>query len=271
MTTLFPNQQQRKRWKTILLPTEHGTWGFWLEASLLGWLVVPTSLGLLLVLAGLCVLLLHQPWRITLQAIMRKQSTPRTQLAQRFLVLLSLIALCLVLMVGFGHRSFSFLLPAVFAIPITIVQQMFELQHQGRHWIAEVCGAVLFGALASCIAIVGGWDVGVSLVLWGIFAIRAIPSVFYARDRIHINHGKAPQTKLTLLMHGIGVIAAFTLSRLERTPWLVIVGASLLFARAAYGLLIDGKPIKASRLGISEMFVGGVYSLLAVLGYMTLS
>lgn len=83
--------------KSVAVPAEHGGWGFLSEPLLLGVLIAPSLPGIGLVLMMAAAFLLHQPLKIVVKDRRKGRVYERTRLAQRFLVIYSVIGVA-----GFG-------------------------------------------------------------------------------------------------------------------------------------------------------------------------
>lgn len=254
--------------RSIALPTEHGAWGFLLEPMLLGMLMAPTLAGLLLACAMFAAFLIHQPLKIATKATVKGRGTPRSRIAWRFAIGYGLTALVLLAIV-FLTNPLDFAVPLILALPLVIVQQVFDARNKSRSLIPELAGSLALGAIAPAIVILGGWAIGAALVLWALLALRTVTSILFVRGKLRLEHGKDFSKQAIIIVHlaaiGIAVVVALAL----QTAWLAVIGMLILATRAYLGLR-QPEQIKPKVVGFREMGYGILYTLLIVVGYLLL-
>jgi len=242
--------------RTIALPSEHGVWGFWLEPALLGLLLAPSWTGLALTGAALAALLAQHPISLWLADRRRGVWYPRTRLAGAFgLAYAGSAAALLAVAVSLADTS-VWLTPLLFAAPLALAQLTFDIQHQSRRLLPELAGACALGALASSIALAGGWPADLAWALWGLLAARTIPAIFYVRARLRLERGESPNILPTWLSHLGALAAALIFIASGLAPWLSLVAFAILLARAALGTSRWRKPAKAKAIGFRELGFG---------------
>lgn len=257
----------RLRLRSIALPTEHGVWGFWLEPTLLGLLLVPHWAGLALAGAALAALLAQHPVSLWLADRRRGVRYPRTRLAGAWGLAYSSAALVPLVVVLALTDTRAWLVPLLVAAPLALVQLTFDVRHQGRHLLAELSGACALGGLASSIALAGTWPTAAAWALWGLLAARTLPSILYVRARLRLERNEATPTLPVWLAH-IGALAlALALAAAGLAPWLSLVAFALLLARAGLGLSAWRKPVKATVIGFRELGFGLLTVFVLVAGY----
>ncbi len=253
--------------KTIALPAQHGGWGFWLEPTLAGLLLAWSLPGLALGIAGLMVLLLHQPLRIYLKDIRKGKRYERTIVAERFVLIYGAILLLTMMVTILNAPNLAFLLPPFLALPLVAIQLHYELKNQGRELIPELAGAVLFGAIAPSIVLLAGWEWGAALALWAALVARSVPSIVYVRARLRLEHGKTMSALPALSAHGLALVLLIILVMLHQLPVASLVAMALLITRCAYGLSRFRQHSPAKIIGFQEIALGIAYIVLLVLGY----
>ncbi len=253
--------------RAVALPTEHGIWGFWLEPSLLGLLLVPSFSGLWLVITVLGALLAQQPFSLVLADRRRGKYYPRTKLASRFLLAYGLLALLSLLVALWLADSAYFLLPLLFALPLALVQVVYDARNQGRKLLPELTGATALGALASSLALAGGWSLLPALSLWLVLAARTIPSILYVRARLRLSRGEQQSRIPSLLASLLAFVLVLILVVTKQLPILVLFAFALLLIRAALGLSSFRRPIEAKIIGFAELAFGLLLVLSFVIGY----
>ncbi|MFW5691425.1 MAG: YwiC-like family protein [Chloroflexota bacterium] len=251
--------------RSIALPAEHGSWGFWLEAVLLGLLLAPTFNGVLFSLAALALMLLHQPLKIALKDVIKKRQSPRRAAAVQFAALYGLVGGVLLLIVLIQSPALL-LVPLALAGALIGVQIIYDLRGRSRHMVAELCGSVALGSIAAAVAIIGSRALPFALGLWLALALRTITSVVYARSKLRLERGK-PHTPITAgWWHLAAGLTAAVLAWADALPWTVLIGVILLSVRTLHGLYRP-EGIKPKVVGIREMVIGVGYALLVALGY----
>lgn len=254
------------RWKSVALPAEHGGWGFLLEPIALGLLVAPSFAGVLLGLAALGAFLMRQPLKVALIDRRRGKYYARTRLAERFALLYGgLAALCM--LAAIGSVGFGVVLPLILAAPLGMIQLVYDARSDSRNWLPELAGAVALAAVASSIALAGGWTRAPIAVLWAIQAARDIPSVLYVRARLRLEHGKAVPSVPTLAAHGAALAASGGLYVAGFVPLLTVIAAGVLFVRAAYGLSKYHRPTMPKVIGLQELGYGTMMVVMTAVGY----
>ncbi|MBS3933023.1 MAG: YwiC-like family protein [Truepera sp.] len=257
----------RPQLRSIALPSEHGVWGFWLEPSLLGLLLAPSWAGLALVGAALAALLAQHPLSLWLADRRRGAWYPRTRYAAAFAGAYSgVAALLLVATISLAANA-AWLTPLLFAVPLALVQLAFDAQHQSRRLLPELAGAGALGALASSIALAGGWPADLAWALWGLLAARSLPAILYVRTRLRLERGEDPNILPTWLSHLGALAAALIFITAELAPWLSLVAFTLLLARAGLGTSRGRKPAKAKAIGFRELGFGLVTVAILAAGY----
>src|SRR6266545_219450 len=153
------------RIRPIALPAEHGGWGLLFEPIVLGLLLAPSVAGLCLSLSAVGAFLMRHPFKLAVGDWRRTRRSSRTALAVRFAILYFVIA-ALGLSVAIKTGGAAFLLPLLFAAPIVIGQLYYDSMGRSRALIAELGGSISIGAVATAIAIAGGWPSPAAFGLW---------------------------------------------------------------------------------------------------------
>lgn len=249
--------------KSVAIPAEHGGWGFLLEPILLGLVLAPSMAGIGVCIAALAVFLLHQPIKIAVKDQMRGRIYARTQLARRFVVIYSVIALAGFLL-ALATATGNFWLPVLAVAPLALIQLFFEFRNEGRSAVAELFGALVLAAIAPAIILAVNGEMSVAFVAWLLMVLRAVPSILYVRTRLRLARGKATDTPVPLIAHGVGVVISVILVLSNLAGAVVLVGTGGLLARAVHGLLI-AKPVPAKIVGIQELVFGILFTVICIL------
>jgi hypothetical protein len=250
--------------KTIAVPNEHGAWGFWLEASLLGLIVAPSPAGFWLALTALLVIFVRHPLKLALSDWTRGKRYPRTRHA---VVIAAVYALATSLTALLAHSSAerAFWLPLLLAAPLALVQLERDARNKGRDLSAELCGALAFDALAGSIALAGGASLETALGLWAALALRTAPSILYVRAKLRLVRNESVNLSSVAVAHMVALVIAIILCTARVTPWTLVIGGVALTARAFWALRRSGLK-KASLVGALEIVVGIGFAVLVGFG-----
>ena len=254
------------RIRPIALPVEHGGWGLLFEPIVLGLLLVPSLAGLLLAVGAMGAFLARHPFKLAVGDWRRGRRIPRTALAERFAVLYICVA-TLGLAVAIKTAGADLLLALLFAAPFTIVQLFYDSLGRSRALIAELAGSISIGAVATAIAIAGGWPRPAAFGLWVILAARTIPTVLYLRARLRILHRKSASPRVVIIVHLLAILIVFGLARARVVPFLAVAALVILLLRAVIGFSKSGKRMTAKKLGLRELAFGAMTVFAVVLGH----
>ena len=254
------------RIRPVALPAEHGGWGLLCEPIVLGLLLAPSLAGLFLSVAAVGAFLARHPFKLAVYDWRRGRRTPRTALAERFAMLYVCVAtLGLVLAIKSG--GVGFLLPLLFAAPIAIIQLLYDSVGRSRTLPAELAGSISIGAVATAIAIAGGWPRPMAFGLWVILAARTVPTILYLRARLRHLHRKPASPRVVIIVHLLASLMVFGLALAGVVPFLAVAALVILLLRAAIGFSESGKPVTAKKLGLRELGFGAMTVLAVVLGH----
>lgn len=243
-------------YRRIIMPPEHGSWGFVLEPILLGLAVAPTRAGALLTVGTLGAFLMRWPFKVWLTSRAQRRAR-RAQMAGRVVAgfgLLAAFGFVGAILLG-GWRP---LWPLVAALPFGIVFAAHDLDNDSRSWRAELSGTAAFALVAPALALAGDWSLGLAFALWPLLLLRSWPSIAYVRERIKLEKGRAFRPKPILLLHLLALLTAAAITAITPfSPLMVLIYLALLL-RAAWGL----SPYRRSRaikaVGISELIWGAL-------------
>ncbi|MFN8531808.1 MAG: YwiC-like family protein [Anaerolineae bacterium] len=250
--------------KSVAIPAEHGGWGFLIEPLLLGLLIAPSLAGVGIGIAATAVFLLHQPVKIVVKDRRKGRLYERTRLAQRFLVLYSGIAAAALAVSLISASDAVWLIPLLMALPFAGVQLLFEFRSEGRSLISELFGALALAATAPAILLASHDGAIAAAVAWGLMALRTLPAILYVRTRLRLIHGKAANRAVSLMFHVAALVIAIPLWASGMTTPLILLGLTVLLARAIYGLWVS-RPVAAKTVGFQEVFFGLFYAIVCAL------
>ncbi len=259
--------QPKVNLKNIALPASHGGWGFLIEPMLLGLWLAPSLAGFWLSVAALGAFLAQQPLKLAITDRRKRRRYPRTIWAERISLLylgITVVAFSFALL---GTASMLLLLPIAMATPLALVQLYYDARNRGRELTPELFGAGALGAVASAVALAGGWAVWPALALWGIVLARTVGSIIYVRARLRLERGAPFASNPVWLAHGAAIVAVAAMAAAAVAPWLSVLAMVILLARAVTGLSSWRRAVKPKIVGFQEMGYGLLTVALTVVGF----
>ena len=256
MAVIEQRPRKSKLTRRILLPPEHGSWGFTLEPILLGLFIAPTATGFALAVGMFFAFLLR--WPLKLAITQRKRRRERAQVAARVALFYGICA-AIGLTTAVALGGWQPVLPLLLALPFAVAFLYFDFRNQSRSWQAELAGPATFAFTASGIALAGGMGWLPSLTLWLLLMARAWPSVLYVRARILLEKGKEwrlPDPLNSLNPVRMAHIAAFVIANILQLHPAIPIAFLLLWLRAEWGLSSRRLTHDIRVIGISEMVLG---------------
>ncbi len=254
------------RIRRVALPVEHGGWGLLFEPIVLGLLLAPSLAGLFLSVAAMGAFLARHPFKLAVGDWRRGRRWFHTTLAVGFVVLYVCIA-ALGFFAALRIAERTFLLPLLIAAPIASVQLFYDSIGRSRTLMAELAGSISIGAVATAIAIAGGWPRPAAFGLWVILAARTVPTILYLRARLRLLHRKSGSPRVVIIAHLLAILIVSALARAGVVPFLAIAALVILLLRAVLGFSKSGKRVTAKKLGLRELAFGAMTVFAVVLGH----
>lgn len=266
-TKQFESRPANVRWRSVALPTEHGGWSFIAEPILLGLLLAPSVGGLAVGVAALAAFLLRQPLKIYVKDIRAGRQVARTAAARQFALLYAVLILAAGVIVLLNMPTFEALLPVMLALPIFGFQLTYDFRNQSRSLIAEMSGALATGALASSIAMMGGWMLLPALGLWLALAAKSAAAILYVRARLRLEHGKPAAVRPAVVAHILASAVLVMAYAASFVPLTTPLAMGILTLRAAVGLSRWRKARPPKQIGMQEVMYALGFVLLVAVGY----
>jgi hypothetical protein len=253
-------------WKPVVIPAEHGGWGFMLEPVLLGSLVAPSWAALLLGIATITGFLIRHPLKLILVDRRRGLTTTRTQRARIVIAAFAIVSgICFLTALLLAGPAF--LTPLALAVPFVAVYLYYDLTRPGRTLQAELTGPVALAFVASSMAIIDGWPLLNALALWAALSLRAVPSVLYVRARLRLDRGRQPNVIWPVVAHGLALLAVAAMVWAGWLPALAVVPYVVLLARAAWFLSPQRPMVQVKTIGFVELALGLFLVATLAIGY----
>lgn len=244
---------ERRRWRPLAVPSEHGGWGLTLEPVVLGLLVAPSAAGVALGLAAFLAFLVRTPVKLVLVDRWRHRWLERTGLAATIaaveLTVLGILALAAGRWSGWG-----WLVPVAIAVPLVVVELWFDMRSRGRRLLPELCGSIGIGSVVAAIALAGGASGRLAVGLWLVIGARAAASIPFVRVQIdRLRHGSGS----TAMSDGAQLAGVSIAATAVLVDGRVIAGAVGVMALAVVQTAWLRQPsVPAKVLGLRQLVLG---------------
>lgn len=255
------------RLRQILIPAEHGSWGFLLEPIVAALVLAPSAGGALLAAGTASAFLARHPARLAKGDLARGSELPRTRLALRWALGLTVTA-GVALSLAAVTSGLLVLAPLVLAAVPAAIAVHYDFAYRGRELLPELLAPAALAASAPAIAMAGGWEWPAAAALWLLLAARALPAVLYVRARLRLERHEKAGWRLPIAAHAGALALSVGLALGGLTPWLASLALGLLLARAGSGLSPWRKPAPAKRIGFAELGYGALTIALYATGYL---
>jgi len=243
--------------RPLVLPTEHGGWGFLLEPLVLGLLVKPSYGGALIAVAALFGFLTRQPLKLAMQDAVRGKSYPRTFWCRSFA--LGYLALAGLSIAGaIAISGWTLTIPFALVAPLALVTLIADAKNRSRRLLPELAGSVAMASTAAAIGLAGGLSHIASFSLMALIVLRGIPSILYVRTLLTRAHKQVASSAPALVAHLIAVPLAYFAGSL-----FAVAATAALLARAVWGLTHEVP--RAQTIGWREIAWGAVTVVLFAL------
>ena len=263
-----PSAPPAVRLKSVALPVEHGSWGFFFEPILAGLAIAFSLGGMWIALITIGAFLIRQPLKVLIIDRLGMKVRERAKAALAFLVAYGTVFVAGLVgtVVSVGWRP---LLPFAFVLPFAVYQIYCDASRQSRQLISELIGAVSISASIAAIALSDGRPWAIAVSLWSIFALRLIPSILYVRNRLLLEKGKSYSRIVPTVAHVGALTVVAMLSYLSLAPVLTVLAMLVLSWRAVAGLAPGRRKLRAMQIGVLEIVYGIVTVLSVIIGYYT--
>jgi hypothetical protein len=253
----------RPRIASVVLPTDHGGWGFTLEPIILGLLVAASPSGWEISAAALAIFLARRPVKIFSTDLVRRRWLPRSTIALAASVIFILFGLAGA--VGaFVTTQGPFLIPIVMAAPFALVALRADAHSKNRTLAAELSGSIAMGATVAAITVSSGWDLAPSLGLWLVLAARDVAAIVLVRGQVRRAKGKPADTRTIYIVQVASIAVIAAAAAIGVVPWLAVGAIALVGAVAVVSL--NRPPIPAKTIGWTQMVLGLAVVLVTAIG-----
>ena len=273
MTTTLSQTLMRRH---IALTNEHGSWVLLLSPLVIGLYAGGTfsSASLVLVLASLSAFLIRQPITVAVKIYSGRRSQRDLPAALFWIGVYGSIGLVMVvalILQGFGYLLYL----AIPGIPIFLWQlYLVSRRSERRQMGVEVVGSGVLALIAPAAMWVGQGQPGVEgVLLWLLVWFQSAASIVYAYLRLAQRELKKLPDLNTRLAMGrrplayttFNFLAVLILALVGVLPSLLFLPYGLQWAETIYGTLNPAIGVRPNRIGIRQLIVSSLFTLLFLL------
>jgi len=244
--------------RPLVIPNEHGGWGFLFEPIVLAALAAPSLGGALVAAAAVAAFLARHPLKLAAGDLVHGRRYPRTMACAQIAAVYALTSL-IAIAAAARMAGAAILVPLAIAAPFGLVQLAYDARNRGRAALPELAGAVAMGGVAASMALAAARTPAFAASLWLLALGRSIPAILYVRALLGRGRG-------AIAAHVAAIVIAAWLWRASLAPLAAVVAFVILLGRA---LLPPSSPVP-KKIGIAELFWGGGATIATGLGYLFL-
>ncbi len=246
----------------LIIPQEHGSWGFVLEPLLLALCVAFSFNGLFIALSAFFIFLSHQP----IKSIVKFGNSNPLKLRWSLAFLLVYLTLALLLLIiPVSSLSMKTFFPFGISILIMLVFLIYELKVKNKNFVIELSAPVAVDFLTLTILLAANWNARTAAAFFLLLLSRSIESAIYVHLNLEKIKGKSPGN---FSLHITNIFFAAALSGLVLSnllPALSLLAFALLLLRS-YNVFGSSKPT-VKGIGIMEFVYGAAFVVINILGY----
>ncbi|TFH34172.1 MAG: hypothetical protein E4G99_10060 [Anaerolineales bacterium] len=278
--TLIPDMKPNDFFhRRFFLPSEHGSWIWWIGPFVLGAAAADrwTSDLITLFMAMMATFLLRQPLTILVKTLSSRRAKSDRLPASLWVGIYSLIAIrsfASLLAAGFGQLA-VLLIPGV---PV-FIWQLFLVSRRaerGQRGIEIVGAGVLALAAPASYWIASGQSSSLAWALWAIAWLQSAASIVLVYQRLQERNLDAPgdlserlkRAGRSLAYHSFNLSFILLLWTQIELPWMVPLASALMLLDAADSLRAPAVRWKPTRIGLRQLFASGLFMLLVSLGFL---
>ena len=265
--------------KRYALPSEHGSWIWWIGPLILGAAAAGEINSDLLwfAVAMLAAFLFRQPTTMLVKTFSGRR--PRTDRAPALFwaSIYALIALAgLTVLLIRGHAVL--LLLAVPGLPVFVwhLWLVSRRAERGQRGIEIVGAGVLALAAPAAYWVAGGAEDQLAWILWGLCWLQSAASIVLVYLRLEQRkqasagdlRNRITRGLRTFAYHTFNLILAVSLYILGRIPLLMLLAFALILVDALDGILRPEIGVKPARIGIRQLIMSGLFVALSASGFL---
>ena len=238
---------------SVALPSEHGGWSFTLEPVLLGLLVAWSWRGVVAGLVALGAFMLRTPLKTAVVDRRRGRRLPRTELAER-VVLVEALVLGVVIAVVLVGAPAGVWWPVAIAAPLVVIEFWFDIRSRSRRLLPELAGTIGIGAVASVVAMLGGADASVAVGLWLVVAARAVAAVVFVRCQLRRSKQQSDRVGSSDVGQAVAVAATAVGVAVDVVP--PVAFAAIAVVATTHLFLVRRPPPSIPMIGAQQVVLG---------------
>jgi len=264
--------------KSLVIPTEHGSWSWLLVPFFVGAAVASAVLGtgtsslpalLLTLVGGLSAFLVRQPASAWLRIRRGRASRVDEPLAAGWTLGLALVAgLCLAGLLALGRTALLWLvIPFGLVLLLYLVASRSGRTEMRALW-TELIGAVGLALMAPAAAIaVTGELSELAWAVWGLMSLQNALGVLYVRLRLADTRGRPANRTPALVGHAVGLGLVVMAGLLGWVPHLTAIPFVAVLIRAVWAVRRPRPVTNVRRFGFTEVGVEVLSGLWIVASY----
>jgi hypothetical protein len=246
----------------VAIPSEHGSWGFFLEPIALSLLVAYSFEGLIIAISAFILFLANQPSSY----IVKRKPKYLLLLSIYFTIFYLFSAIGIIVYFLIGNINFILILPFGASIFIMVLYKILEFYNLKRNIIVELIPQVSLVFICVSILLLKDWKFEFIIAFTIIVLSRSIHTVFYINNKLKVLKNRTPDKSLTNWVGAIFAVLLILFASLDFSPWLSLIAFSLLILRSIFGLFPNSiETVKI--VGIKEFIYGFLFVLINVIGY----
>jgi len=265
--------------KQYAIPTEHGSWIWWIGPLLIGVAAggkINSSLGILFIAALAAFLSLH-PTTMVVKVLSGRRSNSDLVPALFWMILYGLITL--VATAVLVSRGFSqLLLIAIPAIPVFALHLWFVSQRSERGQMGvELIGSGILALTAPAAYWLSGGTNSLEVwILWGLTWLQSAASIVYVYLRLHQRRlPEAPQGSerwqmgsRSLMYHIFNLVLGIVLAALHLVPLGIPLAFSLMLLDVLESILRPPIGVKPTSIGFRQLGSSTLFVMILVVSYL---
>ena len=253
--------------KSLVIPTEHGSWSWLLVPFFVGAAVAGTIVGdggrlallplVLTLVGGLCAFLVRQPATAWLRIRQGRARRVDESLATGWtLGLASVAGLCLVGLLALGRIALLWLVIPFAAVLLLYLGAARSGRAGMRALRMEMIGAIGLALMAPAAVIAATGRLNASIwALWGLMGMQNALGVLYVRLRLADTHRRPASRSIVLWGHAIGLAAVVIAGVLAWVPLLTALPFAGVLLRAVWAVRQPRRVLDVRRFGFTEVGV----------------
>lgn len=268
------SRQQQAKWfrKSLVIPTEHGSWSWLLVPYFVGVIVASqwNLASLLVLIGGFSAFLVRQPMTSWIRIRDGRGRKSDLTLAAGWTIGLSTVAFIAILgLLVMGQATLLWLLPPTAGIFILYLLAARQKRSSTRKLGMEVAGAAGLAAMAPAAYIASTANLNsVAWFLWLLMACQNTVGVMYVRLRLADTHRRAINRVNVMAYHVLVLLVVSVSAGAGWIPWLATLPFVAFLLRAVWATARERPVPNIKRFGFTEVGVEIAGGILIAAGWL---